>query len=110
MGFLLPTDSQRRLNQMDLRLRILQILYWQPGYTINQEELLLALYKQGHAISRDRLYVELGWLDQVTNALVYRKPGRTCVVTLTNAGLDIIRGVMVIDGIRRPLPDELLMP
>lgn len=103
-----PLPIQQQLfNRTDLRLRVLQALCNQPGYMANQEVLLFVLSEQGHAISRDRLYVELAWLDQIAHALIYRTVGKTHVATLTADGLAVVEGVLIIPGIRRPLPHEL---
>jgi len=95
-------------SQADVRLRILQTLSRQPAYTTNQEVLLYALREQGQAISHDRLYVELSWLQQVAGALAYQHAGGAHVAQLTNKGLDVVNDLLSIPGIRRPTPDELL--
>ena len=96
----------KHLNQIDLRLRILQVLYRQSGYMTNQEVLLPMLREQGQAISHNRLYVELEWL-RVAEVLVYQISDKTHVATLTNKGLDVVQGVLIVPDIRRPLPDEM---
>lgn len=103
-------ESQQRalsFSQSDLRLRILQILSKQNAYASNQEVLLFMLREQGHAIGRDKLHIELSWLEQIANVLACRVTGDRYVATLTNNGLEVVEGVLTIPGIRKPKPNEI---
>ena len=94
-------------NRPDIRLAILQALVAQPGYTANQEVLISELKNKGHLISRDKLHIELAWLDQQADALVDRVTGGVHISTLTGDGLEVVTGATEIPGIRRPRPEEL---
>ncbi len=94
-------------NRADLRLLILLALYWQNGYTANQEVLIAKLKEKGYVINRDLLKIELAWLDQVADAIVDQVSGGVHIATLTGDGLEFVEGSREIPGIRRPRPEEL---
>ena len=94
-------------NRADIRLRILQVLYRQPGYTANQEVMIAQLKDQGYQLSRDKLHIELAWLDQQADMLVDRASSGVHIATLTGDGLDLVNGTISLPGIRAPRPEEL---
>jgi hypothetical protein len=95
------------MDRDNIRLIILQILKSSAGYMANHMTILEALRKQGFGITRDQLVIELAWLDSTADALVDRATGGVHICTLSGTGLDVVDGLSVIPGIRRPRPDEL---
>lgn len=91
----------------NLRLQILLVLKCQPHYMANQELLIGRLREMGCAISRDKLHIELIWLDQVADAIVDKVSGGVHIASLTGDGLEAVEGLKPIAGIRAPRPDEL---
>jgi hypothetical protein len=89
----------------DLRLRIVQALAAAPAFTQNEEVLkavLVDLY--GHALSRDKLRVELAWLDEQGLLIIQKIGGQGAVwiASLLSRGEDCANGLAVIPGIARP--------
>jgi len=91
----------------NLRLQILLVLKTQPLYMANQEVLISHLRETGYPISRDKLHIELVWLDQVADAIVDKVSGGVHIASLTGDGLEAVEGLKPIAGIRAPRPDEL---
>ncbi|MDD2724007.1 MAG: hypothetical protein PHH59_08320 [Methylovulum sp.] len=64
---------------IDLRLRVLKVLSSSDRYVANETMILAALRGQGHAVSIEKLRVEIAWLGQVTAVLRYHFYGDLCV-------------------------------
>ena len=94
-------------NRADVRLHILMILCEMSGYTANQETLIKKLAERGIVLSRDKLHIELAWLDQVADAIVDKVSGGVHIAVLTGDGMDVCFGAMTIPGIRDPRPEEI---
>jgi len=86
-----------------VRLLILQSLSAAPGYTRHQVELLKELAKNGAALSRDDLHLELSWLENA-DAVVLQIVDGVYIATLTWDGQEAAEGVRQIPGIHRPAP------
>jgi hypothetical protein len=95
------------LNREALRLKILQVLRQQQGYTAHQEILLVELKRQGFVINRDQLHIELAWLDNNAGCLVNQVVGSVHIATLTGDGLEVVEGLQEIPAIAKPRPEEL---
>jgi hypothetical protein len=95
------------MNREALRLKILQVLRKQQGYTAHQETLLFELKQRGFAINRDQLHIELAWLDKNADCLVNQLVGSVHIATLTGTGLEVVEGLQEIHAISSPRPEEL---
>lgn len=103
-------SGEQRLSEFiesDIRYLILLILSQQLNYTANQELLLFALREFGNAISHERLYTELLWLEKEAEVLSCTTFKEMRVAKLNTAGLDVANGIKLISGIRRPMPFEI---
>jgi len=83
----------------DLRLRVLKVLRASDRYVANESVILNALRLQGHAISVEKLRVEIAWLGQVTATLRYHFYSDLCCAQLTDRGLAVADGTLVFPGI-----------
>ena len=92
-------DNARKYQELDLRLKILQALRKESGYTANDRCLLFAVREKGHAISIERIHVELAWLDQIAHVLDHRISGNTHVAMLNDTGFDVVEGTLSLPGI-----------
>jgi hypothetical protein len=89
----------------DRRLAALRFLADDADYTINDSVLEKALSAVGHAASRADFRADLSWMEGQTLVTVRREfDGRVWVVTLTNRGLDVARGLATHPGVARPSP------
>jgi hypothetical protein len=95
------------MNRDELRLKILQVLRKQQGYTAHQETLIVELKQRGFLINRDQLHIELAWLDKNAECLINQICGGVHIATLTGTGLEVVEGLQVIPAIRAPRPEEL---
>lgn len=87
----------------DQRLVILRSLA-DAGYDANESILddCLALY--GHKISRDLVRNHLNWLEEQGLVQIERLANGFMVATITQRGLDVANGEVVVDGVKRPRP------
>ena len=92
-------DNAGKYQELDLRFKILQALHKQPSYTANDCCLLVAMREKGHAISLERIHVELAWLDQIAHVLTHRISGSTHVAMLNDTGFDVVEGTLSLPGI-----------
>ena len=86
------------------RLNILQILKDDADYTANTDILAAALTYLGNAMSRDVLEGHILWLAQQHLVKVEQLESLK-LVKLTSQGLDVAKGLIRIEGIRRPGPE-----
>lgn len=89
----------------DRRLVILRTLAEQPDYSANSSVLTGLLDYYAHRVSRDQVDSYIAWLAEqglveVEDLKVVR------VVTITNRGLDVAEGRVVVPGVRRPRPER----
>ena len=100
------TSYRQRVNE-DARLRILQILAEDTGYTVNDRILSSCLADLGHGLSADTLASHLAWLAEqslVTTETVSSGPSAITVATLTQRGQDVAAGRARTPGVARPRP------
>lgn len=86
-----------------LRLAMLRVLEGAPACRANSSILHSAVQDLGLSASRDLVRTQIAWLDEqglVTSAAA----GDLVVVTLTERGLDVARGLVVVYGVARPTP------
>jgi hypothetical protein len=88
----------------DIRLVILRELADSHDYRCNESVLQSVLDKYGHACSRDKIRVELRWLESV-GAVTIQDVG-VLVATATARGVDTAQGRYRIDGVKRPGPRD----
>jgi Fe2+ or Zn2+ uptake regulation protein len=87
----------------DQRLVILRALEQAPGYDHNESVLQTFLRKIGHSVSRDKVRTELRWLEEQGLVSINEVLG-VLVATLTGRGVDVVKGMAVVDGVKRPRP------
>ena len=84
----------------DQRLRILQALEQDAGYSHNEHVLRAVLASVGHNISRDVMRGHLSWLEE-QGLIELEHAGSTCVAKLKARGEDVALGRTVVPGIAR---------
>jgi len=85
----------------DRRLVLLRILNDMISYKANSSVLTIAMEHFGHAVSRDYVRTQLAWLAE--QQLVQSEDiGPVVVVTLTQRGQEVVRGLAVVPGVSRP--------
>lgn len=87
----------------DLRLVALQSLAQDTDYAHNEHVLKAMLAQLGHAVSRDKLRTELGWLQE-QGLIDLQDVAGTTVAKLTGRGKDVADGAVIVPGIKRPEP------
>ncbi|QOF67434.1 hypothetical protein IFE17_09900 [Actinobacillus sp. GY-402] len=91
----------------DQRLVMLRTLA-EDGYDANESILSDVLEMYGHNISRDLVRNHMIWLEEQGLIEVNRLPvgnGKELFVgVITQRGLDVARGRVVVDGVKRPSP------
>lgn len=85
----------------DRRLVLLRLLSEQMQYRSNSSVLTMAMEHFGHAISRDQVRTELGWLAE-QELISLDDAGTVLVATLTTRGLETAQGRVVTPGVARP--------
>lgn len=85
----------------DRRLVLLRLLADLPGYRSNSSVLTSLLDGFGHTVSRDYVKTQLHWLDEQGLVAVADLDGLK-LVTLTERGHDIARGLSTVPGVARP--------
>jgi hypothetical protein len=93
--------------QEDRRLMTLFFLMKVGGYQTNDHVLYDALELIGHCVSWDILHSELAWLDQQGIVRLRDADSDIKVIELTRSGMDVAKGRKLIDGVRRPHPEEV---
>jgi hypothetical protein len=87
----------------DRRLTILLLLSESPDYKANHFLLQTALDGFGHTVSVDRLKSDLAWLAE-QGLVVQHDTAGVQVPQLTDRGLDVAQGRVVVPGVKRPRP------
>lgn len=87
-----------------LRLAILQLLEAQPGYQANDSILVEAAAGLGLRATRDQVRGEIAWLAE--QGLLEREElaGRLVLVSATERGCDVAKGLALAPGVKRPGP------
>ena len=98
-------NSFQRLVDEDRRLMILRLLAEDLGYQLNVYVLCPALKAVGHAVSHDKVAVDLAWLAEQGLVTVGEASGVT-VGKLTARGADVAAGLASVPGVKRPEPGE----
>ena len=89
-------DSHRRLS-------ILQFLKDEADYRLNAILLLTLVNNHGYATGKDKLENELLWLSE-QNLVELDKVGSVTLATITNRGLEVAEGRVIMNGVERPGP------
>lgn len=87
-----------------MRLDILQILYSDIDYAMNELVIARAIETQGYQPSADKLRSEYLWLEE-QGLVVIDTAGKVRVLKLTQRGSDVAQGRAIVHGIPRPRPD-----
>jgi len=93
-----------KLQQQDRRLVILRTMAEDPAYGVNEYVLRRVLDTMKHTVSADLLRTDLRWLEEQGLVGIEDLAG-TMVARLTARGLDVARGVVVVPGVQRPMPE-----
>lgn len=90
----------------DRRLVLLRLLSEQPGYRANSSNLHAGLYALGIAATRDDVTTDLHWLQEQSLVRLETLPEvpDLCIATITTRGDDVVAGVAIVPGVRRPGP------
>lgn len=90
----------------DRRLVLLRLLSEQPGYRANSSNLHAGLYSLGIAATRDDVTTDLHWLKEQALVRLETLPEvpDLAIVDITSRGSDVVKGVAVVPGVRRPGP------
>lgn len=86
------------------RLIILQVLEGDNDYSQNNGILQKVLRKFGHGVSLEKTDQEIVWLEERKLVTVEKLDVDLSIVKLTRKGLDVARGLEIIDGVERPGP------
>ena len=85
------------------RLAMLRFLSEEPDYTLNLSLLQSALDAIGMKESRDVIRADAAWFGEVGLANL-EEVGPVLVLALTERGLDVAEGRVVVPGVKRPGP------
>jgi hypothetical protein len=96
--------SYQDIQTAHMRLAILLLLAKDSGFDLNEHLLRDLLTTYGHNISRDRLRIELAWLEE-QNLVKKEDLEGTWVARLNGRGFDVAEGRSVVPGVKRPGPD-----
>jgi len=88
------------------RIIMLQLMYQDSDYSLNDQLLQRALDLFGHAISIDRIDAHLRFLEDCDLVEVDDLGYGMLVAKLTRKGMDVAQGRIRMDGIDRPIPME----
>lgn len=86
------------------RLIILQVLEGDNDYSQNNGILQKVLVQFGHGISLNKTNEEIAWLNEQKLVTVETLTDDLSIVKLTRKGLDVAKGLEIIDGVERPGP------
>lgn len=95
------SSAYERFQTEDRRLMILMILADSDGYACNEYLLRQILEVQGHAVSKDRLRTDLGWLQE-QGFIKVKLIGETDIATINDRGVDVSKGRTIVAGVKRP--------
>ena len=87
------------------RLAILRFLSEERDYAMNTSTLQGALRMIGHSVTRDMVEADAAWLDEQGLARRSLVDGTTItVLTVTQRGVEVARGLAEHPGVDRPMP------
>ena len=95
--------ERREMRDGNLRLRILQVLASDPGYSHNEIVLRKALIMAGHEITKPELRKHLRWLDE--RGLALYEVIAVGIARITPEGARAAAGEVDVDGVEVPLPE-----
>lgn len=85
------------------RLNLLQLLAAMPGYE-SSADVLYAVISVGSSL--DQVVASLEWLADARRELVFVDPlGGLVMAKITQRGIDVSLGKILIDGVARPRPE-----
>ncbi len=100
-------DVYRAALRADQRLSVLRVLESSPRYTANTATIEIALEHIGHPIGGVAVRHLCEWLrdaDLVEITVAQDSAQGLLVVKATSLGLDVVRGAVIREGVRRPSP------
>ncbi len=97
--------NYKNFKLLDARLVILRALYEQTDWRLNQSLLLDVLDHLGHRHNKEWLRTQLRELEQL-GVLKIHEVGEFMIGELVQLGKDHIERRVVVDGIKRPSPEE----
>lgn len=92
-----------QLQAENRRCAFLRFLSEDVDYAMNTSLLQSALAEIGHGVSRDQVNVDAAWLEE-QGLTVCEDIGGIVVVKITQRGLDVAEGRVVVPGVKRPGP------
>lgn len=84
------------------RVIILQLLNEDADCCLNMQLLQKGLEMFGHAVSMDKVRIEVAWLEEAGCVTTEEEESIT-LVSLTEKGLDVVQRRTIVPGIDRPL-------
>ena len=93
-----PNREFRRLLTEERRLALLKLMRQCPAQSANSKVLLAGVLLHGHAVSSDRMRVDLAWLEEMELVHLREHEG-SLVVTLTERGDEVAAGVVRVPGV-----------
>lgn len=88
----------------DRRLVILRTLEASAGYEANESMVVMIVRQFGHAVSRDQIRTDFGWLKEQGLITVEEIATTVQIATLTQRGLETAQGFVTTPGVKRPSP------
>ncbi len=85
------------------RCAFLRFLSEDVDYAMNTSLLQSALAEIGHGVSRDQVNTDAAWLEE-QGLTTCEDIGGIVVVKITQRGLDVAEGRVVVPGVKRPGP------
>lgn len=96
----MTTDFAQHLAE-DRRLVILRVLLDSAAYTANEFILQRLLESFGHFNSKDRLHVDLAWLQE-QGLIELNTVGGVRIARLVGRGQDVAQGRTTVPGVQKP--------
>lgn len=90
----------------DRRLAELRFLAEDNDYSLNDSVMQTALEQIGHSVSREVIWADFAYLEEL-GLIRVEKPlgGRVTVARLTPRGEDVARGRATVPGVKKPRPE-----
>lgn len=98
--------SFAKLEESHRRRIVLDSLRQDADYSINESVLRSILREFGFTVSCDRLRTDLAWLVEQGLVTTSETSG-VMVAKITNRGVDVAAGCIVLPGVARPEPEAL---
>ncbi|EWH09851.1 hypothetical protein DS2_10387 [Catenovulum agarivorans DS-2] len=87
-----------------VRLSILIALSEDAGYQLNSSMIGDILKHYHLKSSRDEVHTELAWLERNGYVKLEKLSANTWLATISQSGVDVVEGSIVVPGIKRPSP------